>query len=765
MKFESFFIPKPEEEVQKQVEKSSDSLGVNLIHETMEQDLGLLDVKDLKEKYQLRYNAYVAILRAERKGKTDEHLEQKEARKAKVWINALNNLDDYIQKQENGENKVLRGRQIPIFNEIRNAIERGVTRGYIKLPTGVGKTVLFSQLIEALNLKTLIGVPSLPLVTQTSDKMEQFTTKSFGTYSGGKKDSSKDITTITYQSLINAVRDGKIKSEDFPVFVLDEVHKALGPETSKAVQSMEDSLQIGFTATPTYSDKHAVLKLLKEEICNMSLREAIEEGLVNRTKTIHAYTEVDLSLVDINNGDYDKDQLEKVINVHGRNMAALELYKNKFSDQKAIVNCSGVQHAKDVAELFQEQGIKSAHIDGSMDDDTRSDILQKLATGELMVVTNAKLLLEGFDEPTVSVALNLKPTLSMVDAEQRGGRAARLDDNNPDKWAYVIDFIDKNAKKKQVLFSEILGSDAVIPEAVSDKNNIVPRNTEERERIFKTSVDFSDLDISELRVVVNTQEIMEVTREYEESRIEKEQWALKDIQSAVQAKQIKSSSDYQNQSSTNNWPYFATLTNMPEFPKNPDGSNDWNTFLGIEKVTFKDIQSAVQAKQIKSSGDYANQYSINKWPAIITLTNMSEFPKNPDGSNDWNTFLGIEKVTFKDIQSAVQLEQIQSSTVYKNQSSIHKWPDSTTLTSMPEFPKKPNGKNDWNTFLGIEKITFKDIQSAVQVEKITSSTVYQNQSSIHKWPNVRTLTNMPEFPKSPDGSNDWDTFLGKNNKE
>jgi len=193
------------------------------------------------------------------------------------------------------------------------------------------------------------------------------------------------------------------------------------------------------------------------------------------------------------------------------------------------------------------------------------------------------------------------------------------------------------------LFSELLGSDAVIPVAVSDKTNIVRRNTEERERIFRTSVDFSDLDISELRVVVNTHEIMEVTKEYEESRIEKEQWTLKDLQSAVQAKQIKSSKDYRNQSSINNWPYFATLTNMPEFPKNPDGSNDWDTFFGLDKKiiwTFAPLQSAVQAKQIKSSVDYQNQSSINNWPAIITLTSMPEFPKNPDGSNDWDTFFG-----------------------------------------------------------------------------------------------------------------------------
>lgn len=51
----------------------------------------------------------------------------------------------------------------------------------------------------------------------------------------------------------------------------------------------------------------------------------------------------------------------------------------------------------------------------------------------------------------------------------------------------------------------------------------------------------------------------------------------------MRAKGIKSSGDYQKQAPQNKWPEFKTLTSMPEFPKNTDGSNDWDTFFGREK--------------------------------------------------------------------------------------------------------------------------------------------------------------------------------------
>jgi superfamily II DNA or RNA helicase len=825
MKFESFSRPKSTEELQGQTEKVSQNLDASLIHESMKKDLELLSVSELKEKYKVRYDAYLAMLRAEKQGK---NLEARDLEKAQIYITAFNNLDNYILEQARGERKVLRGRQIHVFDAIRDALEKGITRGYIKLPTGVGKTVLFSQVLEALKMKAMIGVPSLPLVRQTSDKLENFTNRTYGVYTGERKDLTKEITTITYQSLISAVRNNVIKPDNVPIFIADEAHKASGPETTKAMKDFE--LVLEFTATPGHD--------LPEKIYEMKLKEAIQEGLVCRTKTIHAYTNVDLSSVPIVAGEYDPKILEKVVNNHGRNMAAIELYKNKFQSLKAMVNCTGVQHAKDVAELFQKNGVKAIAVYGDMLIDEKNRILgyvdkegvrhpSMIETGEVQVITNAKLLIEGFDEQSISVALNLDPTMSTTKAEQRGGRALRLDDNNPDKWGYVIDFIDQNSKRKCVLFSQILeGAEVELDESVEGEPREFYENQEPRESI--PSIDLSNINIEGLRVVVDTHEIMEVTKEHKESqeKKEKKEWTLETLQADVKSKGIKSSSDYVNKSSENGWPYISSLTNMPGFPKKLDGTNDWDAFLEQTR-TLEDIQIQVRAEGIKSSGDYANKSSENGWPSIRYLTNMPGFPKKLDGTNDWDAFLEQTR-TLEDIQIQVRAEGIKSSVDYKNKSSENGWPVVKTLTSMQGFPKNLDGTNDWDTFLDVENLekqrllqvqievrakgiksssdygkkysengwpgpgylitmpgfpktldgssdwdtflerqtrTLEDIENQVRAEGIMSSRDYQNKYSENGWPGPKTLTSMQGFPKNLDGTNDWDTFLGKNKKE
>ncbi len=766
MKFESFFRPKPKQELEEQVQTIEEKNNIKLTHESIKDEVGLLEVSELKEKYKVRYDAYLEMLRAERQG---ADLQESDFYKAKVLINAFNNLDDYILAQERGEHRVLRGRQIPVFNEIRDALERGVDAGYVHLPTGVGKTVLFTQLIEATKLRTLIGVPSIPLVRNTVEEIGERTTRSSGEYTRKQKDTSQNITTITYKSLINAVREEKITKEDFPLIILDEAHKALGPETEKAINSLS-GIKIGFTATPEYSPDRGVGELLPEEIYTMTLREAIEEGLSCRTKTIHAYTKVDMSSVSIQNGRYNDEELEKVLNVKGRNMAALELYKNKFSHLKAMVNCSGIKHSKAVAELFQEQGIKAAHIDGTMNDKERDDIIAKLETGEIMVVTNAKLLLEGFDEQSLAVALNLSPTLSFVNAEQRGGRPLRIEEGNYDKWAYVVDFIDKNAKKNQILFSEILEGDKITPIEEEKIEASEKREIENKELEREPPINFDDLNIDGLRVVVDTKEILEVTKQFEESREIKE-WKYKSLREDVLAKGINSASGYANNSSKYGWPVPRTLHRMPEFPKNPDGSNDWDTFFDREKRkewTYETLREDLLAKEIKSSRDYEKKQKDNQWPVSGTLTSMPEFPKNPDGSNDWDTFLVREKKkwqTYSELREEIVSKGITSSVKYANAARINKWPAPLTLTSMPEFPKNPDGSNDWDTFLGREKFDFSKFREEVLAKGIRSTNEYREFAVANSWLNPLALTNKPEFPKNPDGSNDWDTFLGREKRK
>ncbi len=510
MNFEGF-RSKNTERLKEQVEKTEGILGEKIYPPDIS-SLETLDISDVQTEYKTRYDAYVTALRAERRGKIDT----KEIQHAKEWIKALNNLDKYIKDHESKDNPLLREKQFIVFKKIRDFLEQGKRKGYIKLPTGTGKTVLFLKIAEALDMKTFVVSPSLVILGQNAEETEEFTESEFGKYYGLEKNLSKKVTHITYDSLVNTTKDGVIDPESIPILILDEAHRALGPERIQTIKKFK-GLQLGFTATSEFSEEKKVADLLEEEIFRMEVKEAIQEGLICQTQTIHAYTDVDLSSVEVKSGQYDQKQLEKVLNVQGRNMAALELYKNKFSPLKAICNCSGIKHAEEMARIFNKNGFPAACITKNTSKNEREKIFKDYKNGTIKILTNAKVLIEGFNEPTCAVTLNLHPTLSLVDAEQRA-RSGRLDKDNLDKWSYVVDFIDQNSNKPQVLYSEILKSDKVWDITKGEEKESPGISSPRQSSEPRIPINFEDLSLDGLRVVVDSQKIMEITNNNLEER-------------------------------------------------------------------------------------------------------------------------------------------------------------------------------------------------------------------------------------------------------
>ncbi len=522
MKFEQFFKPKSEEQLKEQAILAENVLGENMYPPDMSVE-NVLDISNIKEEYKTRYDAYVTSLRSIHQGNVDTE----DIKHAKEWVLGLNNLDTYIKEHESKENPLLREKQYIVYKEIRNFLEQGKRNGYVKLPTGTGKTILFLKIAEALDMKTLVVSPSTVILGQNAEETEEFTESEFGKYYGQEKDLSKKVTHITYHSLVNAVRDGIIKPEDYPVVILDEAHRSLGSERTQTIDKFDsiNNIKLYFTATPEFSNYKKLSNNL-EEIFRMDVAEGIREGLICQTQTIHAYTNIDLSNVDITHGQFNQEQLEKVINVSGRNLAALDLYKNKFSHLKVFCNCTGVNHAQDVTKLFNEKGINAACITGNTPKKEREKILKDYKEGVIKVLTNARVLLEGFNEPSCSVTFNLHPTLSLVDAEQRA-RSGRLDKNDDGKWSYVVDFIDQNSIKPQVLYSEILGSDRVWDISNSETDSDLEPKENSKQKPTQ-QINFDNFNIEGLKVVVDAQKIMEITKSNLEFRDSSNQEAPSD---------------------------------------------------------------------------------------------------------------------------------------------------------------------------------------------------------------------------------------------
>lgn len=504
------FRPKTPAELEDQILDVSSELGEYIAPDTIEGDIVKKDLSDIQKKFSARYKIYLETLRDKKTGR--EILPQEKARRTGV-IRALNNLDRYLDTHAKDEKaRTLRHRQVKVFSDLRNYLEEGGTEGYIKLPTGTGKTVIFSEFIEATKLKTLIVVPSTILIGQTEEKLQTFAQGlDIGKIYKDAKEHGHQVTIITYNSFVAGVENGTIKPEDFEMLILDEAHRALSEKRTEAVRKFQQHIKIGFSATPRFSDDKQLSDLLNTEIHGMSIKEAVNEGMLSPFSIIIANTETDISNVEVTNtGDYSEKDLAKAINVQSRNQAAVDLYTQEFKGETAVTYCCGVDHAKNLSDMFNASGVPAGVIYGKQPKKEQEKLVEQYESGEILVLCNADILIEGFDEPRASVCLNLRPTVSPVVAEQRGGRVLRLDPNNPNKFAKIVDFIDQNNNKKntQVTFAQI--AEAAYLNGVTAS----PGTTQ------KASMPLNpvSIKINGLDVIVDPEEVMRIVREIEEQK-------------------------------------------------------------------------------------------------------------------------------------------------------------------------------------------------------------------------------------------------------
>ena len=87
---------------------------------------------------------------------------------ADKWLTILNSLNGYILEYEKEISEDPRHPiQQEVFRALRDFVEQGYKEGYVKLPTGTGKTVLFKRFAESIGVRSLIVVPKNILVEQT----------------------------------------------------------------------------------------------------------------------------------------------------------------------------------------------------------------------------------------------------------------------------------------------------------------------------------------------------------------------------------------------------------------------------------------------------------------------------------------------------------------------------------------------------------------------------------------------------------------------
>jgi superfamily II DNA or RNA helicase len=328
----------------------------------------------------------------------------------------------------------LRDYQESAVQAVRDSFRAGHKKTLLVSPTGSGKTVIFSYIAAGMaknNKRILIVAHRRELLKQISGALKKVGV-SHAVLSGGTP--GVPIANVVVASVFTLVRRMKAM-KPFDLIIGDEAHH-FTPASSwgKVVAGFPSARVLGVTATPERLDGKGMGQMFDDMVMGPTVAELTAQGFLSPA-IVYAPSAPDLGSVGTRMGDYVSKQLEDAMDKPIITGSAVKHYSKYADGKKAIAFCVSVKHAKDVAEDFRSSGYDAVHIDGGMDDTERDGVLKAFEDGRVQILTSCDLVSEGFDLPSVEVAILLRPTKSLGLFLQQCGRAIRP---HPDKERTII---------------------------------------------------------------------------------------------------------------------------------------------------------------------------------------------------------------------------------------------------------------------------------------------------------------------------------------
>ena len=297
-----------------------------------------------------------------------------------------------------------------------------------QLPTGGGKTVVFSYITEgaaARNKRVLILVHRAELLRQSSDSLDEIGVQHGIIAPGCDHDPLATVQVASVQTLVK--RLGIIPEPD--LIISDEAHHAQASTWTKIFSHYRNSRILGVTATPVRLDGKGLGRaaggFFDSMVHGPSVKDLIQGGYLSKPRVFTAPVGADLSDMKKSRGEFEAKQAAGLLNKPHILGCAVAHYRNYVQGAPTIAFCSTVEHAESVAEEFRRAGFSAASIDGTLHDTDRRARIRDLGNGTLNVLTSCEIISEGTDIPVVAAAILLRPTASLSLYLQQIGRALR----------------------------------------------------------------------------------------------------------------------------------------------------------------------------------------------------------------------------------------------------------------------------------------------------------------------------------------------------
>lgn len=362
--------------------------------------------------------------------------------------------------------------------EVIESMNKG-ERKLISLPTGTGKTIIFSSIAIKTRGRVLIIVPSTELRQQAIDKILKLDQNiNIGSVQGNLNELDCKIEIATRQSLTHKKStriERLLEHGEFEYIIIDEVHNAVKQIKTIISKINTDTKVVGFTATPYNSELKDIFNKVNY---NKTILNMINNSYLCQPRAMEVVTGVDISNVKTCAGDFVQGALEDEINTTNRNNMIVEAYKKYASDRKhTIIFCSGIGHSNDIAQSFNDADIKCKSIDSKFGKEDRKEILDSFKNGDFPVITNCNILTTGFDFEALDCIILASPTKSKTKYVQEIGRGLRL--HNTKKDCLIIDLKDIVKSFDLMSMSDIFNITIKSGESIQEAQERIEKETEE----------------------------------------------------------------------------------------------------------------------------------------------------------------------------------------------------------------------------------------------------------------------------------------------
>ncbi len=346
---------------------------------------------------------------------------------------------------------------------------RGLLRVAETLPTGDGKTTIFTAVIERwlvdnAGRRALVVAHRKELIEQAAARVRQnMPGTPVGVVMAERNQTLAPVLVGSIQTLASERRRAMLRNVG--LIVVDECHRSVAASYRGLLDAWPDAQVLGVTATMSRSDDLALGDVWQDVVYRRTIAQSLRgEGndgvptLVRPVGVRVVVDDLDLRRVKVSRGDYADGDLGRAVADSMAPQMIAKAYREQCADRQGIVFAPMVDSARVIADALSAEGFPAALVHGGTPAGERSAALDAFRAGSVRVLCNCAVFTEGTDLPMASVCVIARPTKHSGLYIQMVGRVLRLWPGKSD--ALVLDVAGAAARHSLDARIELFGVEA-----------------------------------------------------------------------------------------------------------------------------------------------------------------------------------------------------------------------------------------------------------------------------------------------------------------